>query len=290
MARQWKMFDKQALHTMNNLVFRIFLPLLLCKNIMSGSESAIINKDIFLYAAVGIFSVFALLFLIIPILEKDDRKRGVMIQGIGRSNYTLFGIPLVQSFFPNSDVGIASLLVMVVVPIFNVLSIISLEIYSGGKTNNKKIIKGIITNPLIIGSTIGLLLLKTQVALPQFILSPMNGLAQIAAPFALFLLGGSLEFSKVEANLKQLIIAIVGKLVISPLIFLSIAVALGFRGVELACLLIVFGSPTAVNSYIMAQQMGGDEELAGQQVFFSTALSIITIFIFVLIAKQYGLF
>ncbi|SCJ50407.1 auxin efflux carrier [uncultured Clostridium sp.] len=289
LARRLKMLDDKTIRVMNNLVFRLFLPILLCKNIMDSTEGNI-SGGVFIFAGVGVVALYLLLFLIIPLIEKDNTKRGVMIQAIGRSNYALFGIPLVQSIFPGADTSIASLLVAITIPLYNVLSVIALEVYRGGKTDVGKIIKNIVTNPLIIGSIIGIILLKTKLPLAPFITTSIGNLAQIASPLALFMLGAFFEFSKVGHNARQLTICVIGKLVISPLIFLSLAVWLGFRGPELASLMVVFGAPTAVNSFTMAQQMGGDEELAGQQVVFSSALSTITVFLFVFAAKSFNLF
>ena len=85
---------------------------------------------------------------------------------------------------------------------------------------------------------------------------------------------------------KQLMIGIGGKLVAVPLIFLTIGILLGFRGAELVVLLALFGSPAAVSSFIMAQQMDGDGDLAGQLVVLGSLCSIITMFIWIFILKQ----
>ena len=77
-------------------------------------------------------------------------------------------------------------------------------------------------------------------------------------------------------------------LALFPLIAVSIAAMLGMRGVELACMLLAFGSPTAVNSAVMAQQMGSDGDLATEAVVFTTAFSALTMFLFVFALKTLG--
>ena len=94
-----------------------------------------------------------------------------------------------------------------------------------------------------------------------------------------------MEFSKVSANLRALAIGVLGKLVVMPFLFITAAVLCGFRGIELVSLMVLFMAPSAVSSYTMAQQMDADGELAGQQVVFTTAFSILTIFLFVLVTK-----
>ena len=77
---------------------------------------------------------------------------------------------------------------------------------------------------------------------------------------------------------------------LSPLVMLPIAYALGMRGAQFATLMIVFGSPTAVSSFTMAEQMGGDPDLAAQQVALTTIFSSITMFAMIFIFKTLGIF
>lgn len=290
LARKLHMLNEVTVNAINNLVFHIFLPILLCKNIMNANMDAFADGHAFWYIAIATIVLFLLLFMIIPRIEKDRRKCGVLIQAIGRSNYAFFGVPLILSIFPDSDCSIASLLVAVTIPIYNIMSVIALVVFGEGKSAFKPVLKKILTNPLIIGCAIGLILLKLSLPIPVAINRAISDLAQIAAPLALFSLGGSFEFAKIGTNFKQLTIGVMGKLVLSPLIFLSIAVFLGFRKVELASIMVAFAAPTAVNSYTMAQQMNGDAELAAQQVVMSTAFSLFTNFLIIFLFKQFGYF
>ncbi len=283
-ARQLKLFDMQSHAVMNRLVFRLFLPMLLFKNIRGTSLESALDGRAFAFAVVGVLVMWGLLFLLIPRIERDDRRRGVLIQGIGRSNFVLYGLPLSASLC-GGDMALTSWLVAVVVPMFNVLSVIALEVYRGGRVRVGKILLGIAKNPLIISSLLGIAFLLLDIRLPQPVEKAVSDLASIATPLALFLLGGSLEFSRVRGNLRPLVIGVAGRLAVMPLIFISAAILLGFRNVELASLMVLFMAPTAVNSYTMAQQMDADAELAGQQVVFTTALSILTIFLFILAAR-----
>ena len=97
-----------------------------------------------------------------------------------------------------------------------------------------------------------------------------------------------MDFKKIGGNAKQLAMSVVGRLVLVPCIFLPLAVYLGFRNAELAILLSLFASPTAVSSFSMAQQMGGDDELAGQIVVFNTSLCVLTVFLWIFVLKQIG--
>ena len=303
--RRIGLFDDTFVKKGNNLIFRVFLPVLVCKNIMQATGTDSSTFKVFLYVIIAVTVLFGVLFIIIPFIEKDNRKRGVMIQAIGRSNYAIFGLSLVELIFPGQDVSVASILVLATVPLFNVYSTIALEVYNLPEGLNKKldgdaekarrkkaflhILKGILLNPLIIACVLGFILYRLNFDFPGPVAAAWNNLAGIATPLALVLLGGSFEFSKIHGNLKQLIICVVGKLIVSPAVFVTLAAVLGFRGPALAAILISFASPAAASSYPMAQQMGGDSELAAEHIVFSTTFSVLTVFIFIFVLKTLAL-
>ncbi|MDO4740809.1 MAG: AEC family transporter [Eubacteriales bacterium] len=288
-CNQLKVVSKDLARQINGIVFRVFLPVLLCKNIYQSSLDSLMNPGVFVFSAVGILVMFFALFWFIPRIEPDRRKCSAMIQAIFRSNYAYFGIPLVQAIFPNMDTSVTSLLVVVVVPLFNVLAVIELEYFRGGKADPKQILKKIVTNPLIIGSLAGLVILLTGLPIPGILQKPIDDLSKVATPMALFLLGASIDFSKTGAHIKQLTLCVVGKLVFWPVLAVAAAALLGLRNVELASVLIVFGAPTAVNSAVMSQQMGADGDLATEAVVFTTVFSALTVFLFIFVLKSLSL-
>lgn len=284
-----KILDDSSVKVMNNATFKVFLPTLLFYNIYTTDLGSVFDPKLLVFAAICIIVLFGVLILIIPIIEKDNSKRGVMIQGIFRSNFVLFGIPVATSLVGEGNVGTTALLIGVVVPLFNFLSVICLETFRGGNINVKKIIHGIVTNPLIIGACLGLLFLILNIKLPVFIVSTIKDISKMATPLSLTLLGASFSFSNVRKYLKETIIVVVGKLIITPLIFVIFSYYCGFRDVALLSLLIMFASPTAVSSFQMAVQMDGDGDLASQIVVFTSACSIITVFTWIFVLKQLAL-
>ncbi|MGL5314774.1 MAG: AEC family transporter [Peptostreptococcaceae bacterium] len=284
--KKLKMFDETTVKTMNTVNFKVFLPTLLFYNVYQTDLGTVLNPKLLSFAAISIIIIFGVLCVLIPLVEKDNSRRGVLVQAVFRSNFVIFGIPVTQALFGQDATGVASMLIAVVVPLFNFLSVISLELYRGGKFDIKKIIKGILSNPLIIASVIGLVFVYIGITLPTPIEKTISDISKMATPLAFILLGGSFKFSAFTGYIKQLLIGVLGRLVIVPAIILPIAVYLGFRNVELTCLLAVFASPTAVASYTMAQQMDGDSELAGQIVVFTSGLSVITVFLWIFILKQ----
>lgn len=287
-ARRVGIISESAARQINACVFKIFLPLLLCFNIVDTELGASTDVRTLLYAFVTTLLCFGVLFVATPRLCRDRASCGVLIQGIARSNYAIFGIPLVMMMYPEGDTSIAVLMVAVVVPVFNVLSTVALMVFADEKGSPWRIVRGVLLNPLILGTLAGFLIWHFRIPLPSLLETPLRSLGSIATPLALFTLGASLDFGKARANIKLLVIGVTGRLVVVPLIFLSLAVALGIRDVSLAALIAVYASPTSVSSFPMAQQMGGNGDLAGGQVVFTTVFSILTVFLWVFVLKSLG--
>lgn len=282
------MISPQTENQMNNLVFRCFLPLLLFHNITTA-QTGNLNPRLLLFSAASVLVMFGLSFCITLPLEKENARRGVLIQSMFRSNFVLFGLPVTVSLFGQEAAGTASLMIAVVVPLFNMLAVTDLEIFRGGAIRPGKILRGIFTNPLILASLLGLAFLFLGLRLPAFLESAVSDLAGVATPLAFVVLGASFRFSDMRNYPRQLFLGLSVRLVIFPALFLPIAADLGFRGPEMAAALAMLASPTAVSSFTMARQMGGDSSLAGQLVIFGTLLSLFTMFLWVFGLKQVGL-
>ncbi|WP_458863663.1 AEC family transporter [Acidaminobacterium chupaoyuni] len=287
--RRRGMVDEPLLQKLNSLVFKVFLPMLLFENIYSSDVESLLNPKVIITAVVIVLVLFVALCLIVPLIEKDGKKRGVIVQGIFRSNYIIFGMPIVAGVFGDKGIGVVSITSAFVIPMFNVLSVAALEAFSHGAVDKKKIAKGIAKNPLIIASLLGVAALFSGITIPEAINKVFVDFGKVATPLGLMSLGGFFKFEDTRHCIKQLVIIVVGRLILCPLIFLPIVIAMGFRGVELMALATMLGAPIAVSSFIMAQQQGADSELAGQAVAYTTLLSVVTMFFIVFGLKQSGL-
>jgi len=283
------MFDNNTLDKMNNIVFKSFLPMLLFYNIYKTNLKGVFNLNLIIFSATCVVALYLLLYLIVPLIEKDNKKCGALLQGLFRSNFVIFGIPIIESLFGSEKIGVPTLLVAIVVPLFNALSVLALETFRGGKPNFKKIFMGVIKNPLIIASCLGILTLILKIKLPTPIEKTINDVSKIATPLSLILLGASFKFDEIKKYIKQTTIAVIGKTILIPCIMLPICIMFGYRGVELSTLMIIFAAPTAISSFTMAQQMDSDSDLAGQIVVFTSAFCVITVFVWIFILKQTNL-
>lgn len=281
---------EEFLQKLNKMIFRLFYPFMTFYNIYKADASSLPSTKLMLFAGGSILVLEVLLVMIIPRMVKENPKRGVIIQAIYRSNFILFGLPLTLSVFGDSASSIAAMLITIVTTIYNTTSVVILEMFNTkGKTGIKDILLNVAKNPLIQGAVVGLVFFFIGIKVPASLIKPISEFSNMTSPLALFVLGGTLHFNAISGNLKYLVPALSFKLVALPAIILSIAYAIGLRGVELFLMIALYGTPVAAASYPMAQNMGGDGELAGEFVVISTVVSTVTLFFWIFFMKSVGL-
>lgn len=289
----FKICDEKTFAAINKIIFKVFLPALLFYNIYKTDILEVINPGFILFCVLAVICVLIILFIFVPMFEKDNRRRGVIIQGIFRSNFVILGLPVTVSILGEANVGATAVMVAIIVPLFNVLAVLCLEFFRDGEFDKSKILnitKGIITNPLIVSSAIGILFVLLKIKLPTYLEKGVNDISKIATPLALVTLGGTFKFKKLLGNVFKVSVVTLCKLIIVPALVIFVASQFGFKGAPIVTLISMFASPTAVSSFTMAEQMDGDGDLAGQIVVCTTLFSIITIFGFVFVLNNIGMF
>lgn len=279
-----KLVDNNSLNVMNKIIFIIFMPMLLFLNIYNMDIGEALDKNnlfliLMLYIIIIVFFIISI--LILSKLVKDKKKCSVMIQGLVRGNSILFGIPIVASIYGEERIGLVSLLSAFLIPLFNVLGVAVLEMYRGEKLKIKKVLTGIVKNPIIIASILAFLLIIIGIRIPNLILSPLESMSKVTTPLAFIVLGGTLDFKRLYNNAKYLTVVTLGKLIVIPALVFLIAHSLGLGNEEMVAILGVITSPVAIASFTMAKEMDADEELAGQIVITTSVASTFTIFLWV---------
>ena len=274
---------------LNGLIFKAFLPISLFLNVydaeLNFSES--VGAIVFVLCSYGL--LFALLMWIVPRLVRERPVAATVVQGLYRSNFVLLGLAYAVQLFGKEKAGEASILIAVIVPLFNVLAVIDFALLGGGgKPKPRDILLRILKNPLILAALLALVLRLAGFRLPGFVHDPLNTLAGVATPFAMVVVGSSLTLRGFRKNGRCVAIVTAVHLLAVPAVFLPLAVLLGFRGVTLIAFLTAFAGPCAVSSSAMAYQMGGDGELAGQLVAATSVASLLTMYLFIVLLRTLG--
>ncbi len=313
-------FSDDFLKEANKLVFKILIPILLFKSLYLADLSTI-NWAFVGFSAAAILVLFFIGLLIVYFFIPDKKQKGVILQASFRSNYAIIGIPLATMLGGAAAEAEASVVAAVSVPLFNILAVIALTMFDkedGQKVSIKETLIKIVKNPLIIGVACGLVVCLINLWISTatgfniqaymkstdfkdangnlvnavcFIPKTINSIGNLATPLALIVLGGKFEFKAVKKLWKQLTLSCTLRLAVTPAVFLVIAYFLNFRGsTQFAILIALFATPIAVSSAPMAGQMGQDEELAGQIVVWTSALSAISLFVIIIICASIGIF
>ncbi len=289
-----KLWDEHFLKIANNVCFKVLLPVLLFYNVATANIFEVFNLKLLLYVCGCAILIFGIVFFIFPLFIKDQKKRGVMIQGTFRSNFLLFGVPLSLSIGGASGAILAAVVAAFYVPLINLLSVISLYVFSDAPNKSiKSALIGIVKNPLIIGGVSGLIfsVIRNWIGfeMPVIVDTTLANIKSTATPIAFLILGGDLKFGNMIKNIKFSIISVLGKIVLIPAVMLTVSALLGFDKLEMAILVAVFATPNAVSSYAMARNYEADYELAGEIITLGTLLSIVTMFVFITIMKSFNL-
>ncbi|WP_037345662.1 AEC family transporter [Selenomonas sp. oral taxon 138] len=289
-VKRSRLLSEEELRHMNRMVFRVFFFFMMFYNIYISDPGTAFQPTLMLFGAVGVLLTALVFTGVVCRIESDNARRGPMIQAAFRGNYVLMGIPLVSNIFGDAAIAIPTMMIAVIVPIYNILGVLVLETFRGGRFDLLPILRSVLMNPMILGAITGALCRLVELAIPAPVLKPVAQIAAATTPVALIILGASFHGGSYHAHLRQLIFSVASRLIIVPAIVLSLAIMFGFRGVELVTLIAVFATPCAVAGFAMAQQMQADAELAGNCVVYSSALSCFTIFGWVFLLKTLELF
>lgn len=260
----------------SRLVFTIALPALIFSSIAKTRISDSANLSLIGFGVIMTLVVYLALEWIAARRIEPPEDRGVVVQGAFRSNMGIIGLAYTVNAYGDAGLVAASLYVGLITILFNVLSVITLSRSLSRSRGVRSIVRGIATNPLIIGIVLALPVSWLELALPSVVRQSVEYFADMTLPVALICTGASLNFRSLRTELRSTVFATASKLLAVPVLFTVIGIAVGFRGIDLGVLLLMSSAPTAAASYAMVRAMGGNSALAANIVVLTTLGSIFT--------------
>lgn len=289
-VKRFRLLTETELRHLNKMIFVVFFPPMMFTNLYGTDIEEAVDWRLMIFGIASVAVIYGVSTLAVLHMEKDPRSRGAMIQAIYRSNFVIMGIPIAVNMYGHGNLAVTAMMVAVIVPIYNVLAVVTLEVFRGGTLDFAGILKKVLTNPLILGAAAGLLSVLTGLKLPAVLEDVVGDMASVATPLALVILGASIDFKSIRKCGRNLVVCVAARLVIVPVIGLTAAALLGFRDIAFVTLIAMFAAPTAVSSFTMAQSMDSDGQLAGNCVIFSTAFACFTMFLWIFLFKNLGMF
>lgn len=276
---------------MNKFVFLIPLPVLLFEQLATVDFSEVWDIKFILFCFV-VTAISITISTVISLLWKDRSIKGEFIQATYRSSAALLGIAFIQNIY--GTVGMAPLMIIGSVPLYNVMAVVVLSFFKPGnnsfdKALVKKTLKGIVTNPIIIGIVAGFVWSALKLPMPLILHKTVSSIGATATPMGLMSMGATFEMKKATSKMKPTLVAVFMKLIGFCAIFLPVAAMLGFRNEQLIAILVMLGSATTVSSFVMARNMGHEGTLSSGVIMMTTLLSAFTLTMWLDVLRSFGL-
>ena len=276
---------------MNKFVFLVPLPVLLFEQLATVDFSEVWDIKFILFCFV-VTAISITISTLISLLWKDRSIKGEFIQATYRSSAALLGIAFIQNIYGTA--GMAPLMIIGSVPLYNVMAVVVLSFFKPGnnsfdKALVKKTLKGIVTNPIIIGIVAGFVWSALKLPMPLILHKTVSSIGATATPMGLMSMGATFEMKKATSKMKPTLVAVFMKLVGFCAIFLPMAAFLGFRNEELIAILVMLGSATTVSCFVMARNMGHEGTLSSGVIMLTTLLSAFTLTMWLDVLRSFGL-
>ena len=276
---------------MNKFVFLVPLPVLLFEQLATVDFSEVWDIKFILFCFV-VTAISITISTLISLLWKDRSVKGEFIQATYRSSAALLGIAFIQNIYGTA--GMAPLMIIGSVPLYNIMAVVVLSFFKPGnnsfdKVLVKKTLKGIVTNPIIIGIVAGFVWSALKLPMPLILHKTVSSIGATATPMGLMSMGATFEMKKATSKMKPTLVAVFMKLVGFCAIFLPMAALLGFRNEELIAILVMLGSATTVSCFVMARNMGHEGTLSSGVIMMTTLLSAFTLTMWLDVLRSFGL-
>lgn len=275
---------------MNKFVFLVPLPVLLFEQLATVDFSEVWDIKFILFCFV-VTAISITISTLISLLWKDRSIKGEFIQVTYRSSAALLGIAFIQNIY--GTVGMAPLMIIGSVPLYNIMAVVVLSVFKPGnnsfdKALVKKTLKGIATNPIIIGIVAGFVWSALKLPMPSILHKTVSSIGATATPMGLMSMGATFEMKKATSKMKPTLVAVFMKLVGFCAIFLPMAALLGFRNEEMIAILVMLGSATTVSCFVMARNMGHEGTLSSGVIMMTTLLSAFTLTMWLDVLRSFG--
>lgn len=308
------LIDEKAAGWMNKFVFKVALPLLVFEDLAEQDFAGSWDGKFVLYCMFATIASIAIITVFAKLVVKNPSRRGEFIQGSYRSSAALLGLAFIHNIYGTASTGMAPLMILGSVPIYNIFAVIILTLTApkgaddtvseasdkgeladkDSRVNDrssliKSTIVGIITNPIILGIFIGMIWSLLKIPQIKIFKEVVTDLGKMATPLGLMSMGATFDHKKALGDIKPAIAASIIKLFLLVAIFMPIAILLGFSGEHVVALLVMLGSATTVSSFIMAKSMGHEGTLSSSIIMMTTFGCSFSLTFWLFVLKSFGI-
>ena len=277
----------------NKFVFYVALPVQLFRDLGSTDVRATFDGAYVLFCFAVTLGSILTLWALAKLCLKNKSLVGEFVQVCYRSSAAILGSAFLQSIY--GDASMSSLMILGSVPLYNVMAVVILTLESpdAAQTGSmaaklKKTIRGIVTNPILLGIAAGFAWSLLGLPMPAMLNKTLSNVAGLTSPLALLVIGAGFKGRKALGYLRPTAVATVVKLMLLPALFLPLAVHFGFTDEKLVALLVMLGSISTPACYVMAKQMGHEGVLTGSVCVTTTLFSAFSLTFWLFVLRSFG--
>ena len=266
-------------NTTDRLVYWVMFPALLFfkTSTIDLSGDIIASYSIVVYTGFGAAVLYAI--IVWKLFGLNGPVASSVLQGSARHN-AFVALAVAERLFGSDGLTLAALITALLIPVTNivVVSLMVMLVQSDRKQGVvKPILRDLMRNPLLISVLVGISMNLVGIT-PIPVVNELTGiLGQAALPTMLLGIGANIRVRRMGPIGWPTFYATLGKMVVFPAVLVVMGWATGLP--ELATMVAaVFGAvPTAVSSFTLARQMGGDAPLMSSIITIQTALALLSL-------------
>lgn len=276
-----------AWELLERLTYYLFFPALLVIELADANLSASDVSELAIILGISLAVVTLLIFSLRSSIAGEGSALSSVYQGSIRFN-TYIGLAVIEAIFGESGLQQAALCLLVYIPAVNVLSVLSISLNSPDRGNRMLIAaRSVMTNPLVIACALGLGVSETGWQYPQPLVLVLEILSQPALPLGLLAVGAGIRFVAMGSQSRQLLVAIINKMLIFPALVLLVCILLGIDSQLSHVLLLLTALPAPPSAYILARQLGGDAGLMANIISLQSLAALLTLPFWIAVAARF---
>ncbi len=269
---QWRGFERVTYH--------ILFPALIAETLARADLRSVPLLGVGGALVLAILAVTAILLLARGPMQRrlgiDGPAFTSVFQGATRWN-TFVALALAGGIYGEAGTTLCAVAIAAMIPLLNVLAVLILSRYAAPiRLSFRDFTITLVKNPFIWSCALGLAINFVNPPLPGPLVSYAEILGRASLAAGLLVVGSGLDLTRLKRPSAALHISLALKLIVLPLIAVTIARSIGVTGTGLAVTVICTAVPTASGSYVLARQMGGDAPLMAEILTVQTLVAMAT--------------
>nr|WP_298105466.1 AEC family transporter [uncultured Shinella sp.] len=277
--KRWRLIDRDMWNGLEQLGFFVLFPSLLFTTLANAEFAGMAAGTIALGSIGSVTAIALLLAFAWPLFRATGVSAASftsVFQTSTRWN-AFIALAIGEKLYGAQSLALVALVATLIIIPLNFYNIAVLVWFGGGARNLKTFAQKIVTNPMIIGSMLGVTVNLLEIKLYAPLMQTVELVADTSLSLGLIMVGAGLKLADALKPRPLALLPVVMKLVFMPLVMTSAAYALGMRGEPLLTIAMGASVPTALNGYVLAKQMGGDAPLYAAVATLQTIASFFTI-------------